>query len=252
VCSVNVNHAMTLITIVQIPLPGTLPLPPQIPRNLRSPTPESIPSSPLQLQRQSFYDSATGRKRVRDAHQSSDSDGSPRGTTRTRPTYDSTAVQAMKISAATGDATKAGHHDESREYESPASDEEPDELHGTISKAIDTIMQKDSGWVDFFRARAAPQRVSEVLNHYRFVQRMMDEWVGKRAPFRTSYHVVEAVSSTDPIWANALMADNAFQRATLLTHYTSMIRVITRPARRLLLYFHFMDLRANTTRIAGS
>jgi hypothetical protein len=77
-------------------------------------------------------------------------------------------------------------------------------LHEAISKAIDTIMQKDSGWADFFKAKVS-QQVSDVLKQYQFVQRMMDEWVGKRAPFRTCHHLVEAVSARALIWDYTLI-----------------------------------------------
>jgi hypothetical protein len=160
------------------------------------------------MQRDMFFDILPGLRkddlvdRVKSLEQSSsawsDRDASPRSS-RAQSSYESTVAQETRVCSATGSIIKTGLGKERRGYESPASDEEPDELFEIISKAMDTIIQKDSGWVDFFRARAAPQRVSEVLKHYRFVQRMMDQWVGNKAPFRTCQHVVEAVSATDPI-----------------------------------------------------
>lgn len=101
----------------------------------------------------------------------------------------------MRVPGTTVGRTKSGHGKEKRGYESPGFEADDDEVNDFISKAMDSIMQNDSGWEDFFRAKAAPQRVSEVLKQYRFVQRMMDRWVGKE-PFKRSHYVIEAVSAT--------------------------------------------------------
>ena len=203
--------------LAQLPVPGTLPQPPQIPRDLRSPTPESAPSSPIPTQRQTFYDVLAGEKHdyvFASAQRSPSTWSSDRGTSPRSPSLtgllsnESTATRGTKASSSISAVARkngAGSGKGNRGYESPASDEEPGELHETISKAIDTIIQKDPGWVDFFRAKAAPQRASEVLKQYRFVQRIMDAWVGKRAPFRTCHHVVEAVSTADLIYAWTLL-----------------------------------------------
>lgn len=200
------------IVVETLPIPGTVPLPPQIPRDLRSATPESDPSSPVTAERQDFYAALPGHKHSYSRPQrspsawSSNRDASPRSTSHAYPSYESTRTG---VSGSTVAITKTGLGKETRGYESPTSDGDPDEVHETISKAIDTIIQKDPGWVVFFRAKAAPQRVSEVLKHYRFVQRMMDEWVEKKAPFRTSHHVVEASHITralhidDPNYSSA-------------------------------------------------
>lgn len=238
---------------LQLPIPGTVPLPPQIPRDLRSATPESDPSSPVTAERQDFYAALPGHKHSYSRPQrspsawSSNRDASPRSTSHAYPSYESTRTG---VSGSTVAITKTGLGKETRGYESPTSDGDPDEVHETISKAIDTIIQKDPGWVVFFRAKAAPQRVSEVLKHYRFVQRMMDEWVEKKAPFRTSHHVVEAVSIAG--FDLDLLINNAILRATSLERCTSMIRTTARPARRLLHYLRSMDLRVNVTKIAAS
>jgi hypothetical protein len=85
---------------------------------------------------------------------------------------------------------------EYREYDSPNSDHEPDEVHTLVSKATDTLIQKTAKWVVFFKARAAPQRVSEVLKQYQYVQKVMDELVGKKAPFVKAHYLIEAVRIT--------------------------------------------------------
>jgi hypothetical protein len=235
----------------QLPDPGTLPLPPQIPRDLRSPTPESVPSSPVPTDRQTFYKPLAGLtddyacpSEIRPQRSPSawSSAHSP-----SNSSYEPTA--ARRISASGSTSTATGPRKENRGYDSPSSDEEPEELDKIISKAIDTLIQNDSDWIDFFRATAVPQRVSEVLKQYRFVQRMMEEWVGKRAPFRTHHHVVEAVSITDLSW---LYTPDICSSTILLVHYTSMIRSTARLARRLLHYLRFMDLRANTMRTTVS
>lgn len=82
-----------------------------------------------------------------------------------------------------------------RGYESPDSDEESDSLHKKISAAVDQLLQKDEGWLPYFRALAKPIHVPAVLDQYRFIDRMMNTWVGRGAPFRNSEHIIEKVSS---------------------------------------------------------
>lgn len=80
---------------------------------------------------------------------------------------------------------------------SPVSDDEPEEVFRLLVDAVDQIIQKDSEWIGFFQAMGAlqPHRVLDVLKQYRFVKRMIDQWVGKRLPFRRSDHFIEAVSA---------------------------------------------------------
>jgi len=202
----------TLDIVVETLLPpGALPPPPQIPQDLRSSTPESAPQSPVMTERQNFYGafpgqannygfSAESRLQQSLSARSSDRGASPYCSSRTGySSRESTVmnVNPVKRSSAVDSSSNAEPEvtknlsEEYRGYESPGSDEEPEELHETISKAIDVVMQKDPGWVDFFRAKAAPQRASDVLKQYQFVQRMTNEWVGKRSPFK-SHHIIEA------------------------------------------------------------
>lgn len=76
-------------------------------------------------------------------------------------------------------------------YDSPVEDDDPETVHELVSKATDTLLQKDSGWALFFRAKAAPQNCQQVLKQYEFVQRMMDKWVGEIAPFKSCHHEIE-------------------------------------------------------------
>jgi hypothetical protein len=241
----------------QLPDPGTLPSRPQIPRDLRSPTPESVPSSPVPTDRESFYTPLPGlkdgykypgdiRSQRSPSEWSSELGASPHSPTRTG--Y-SSYEPARRISASSTVLPATGPRKENRGYESPSSDEEPEQLDRFISKAIDVLIQNDGEWEHFFESTAAPQRASEVLKQYRFVQRMMDEWVGKRAPFRRHHHIVKAVSATGP---SSLYTSDIGLSTISLVHCASRIRSTARPARRHLHYLRFMDLRANTMRTTES
>ena len=195
----------------QLPVPGAPLMPPQIPRDLRSPSPESYPSSPIPTRKEDFLrPDYTNLRNLDENHldrsssaPSPDHDASQHGVPRTP--YKSTVAGETRVSSTDMATTRVGSSKQNRGYESPMSDEEPEELHETISKAMDVMMQKDCGWAEFFQAKAGPQRVSEVLRQYQFVQRMMNTWVGKSAPFRTCNHVVEAVSATGSVWARILI-----------------------------------------------
>jgi len=78
-------------------------------------------------------------------------------------------------------------------YDSPVEDDDPETVHELVSKATDTLLQKDSGWALFFRAKAAPQNCQQVLKQYEFIQRMMDKWVGEIAPFKSCHYEIEKV-----------------------------------------------------------
>lgn len=89
------------------------------------------------------------------------------------------------------DESMHAQHIDSRRYNSPASDEEPENVQGLIVKAVDVLMQKDSGWKGFYKAKAS-RRLEDALTQYRFIKAMMDTWVGQ-APFRSSQHIIGEV-----------------------------------------------------------
>jgi hypothetical protein len=78
-------------------------------------------------------------------------------------------------------------------YESPASDEGPENLHDLISKVVSFSLQKDSWWKEFYKSKAKPPLVKEMLKQFQFVQRMMNSWVGQRAPFGSCHNAIEKV-----------------------------------------------------------
>jgi hypothetical protein len=81
---------------------------------------------------------------------------------------------------------------------SPQVDSTPEELNTAIWKAVQTnIVDNDNAvWADFMKSKGAtpPHKISEILKQYRFVQRKVDIWDGRRAPFiSSSYHKVNKV-----------------------------------------------------------
>ncbi|KAL0956493.1 hypothetical protein HGRIS_002637 [Hohenbuehelia grisea] len=70
----------------------------------------------------------------------------------------------------------------------PGSDSpsEPDDemLDEETVKSLTDLIQHEDGWIDFFKSKGRTATASEVLNQYRFVQRLVDTWVGKEIQVR--------------------------------------------------------------------
>lgn len=189
------NHLSQLLP------PGTLPKPPQIPRDLQSASPEMHEKTLEELRNSSAYSMASSY------HPASHKKGSSRPDRRSSSQSPSPSHRSPPRSARRKDKEKEVQESRTpspmqnalrdyRPYDSPTSDQEPDEVHHLVSVATDTLIQKEPGWVEFFRARAAPQRASEVLKQYQFVQKLIDKLVGKKAPFFTAHHLIQQVCVT--------------------------------------------------------
>ena len=78
---------------------------------------------------------------------------------------------------------------------SPPPGASPEEVDEAIWRTIQTSIAEDEYWIDFMKSKAIPQPlpVSETLQQYRFVQRKVNEWEGRLAPFKSSHHLVEKV-----------------------------------------------------------
>jgi hypothetical protein len=79
---------------------------------------------------------------------------------------------------------------------SPKPDASPEEVDASIWKAIQIVISEEEEWVEFMKLKAVvpPHKVSQSLRQYRFVQSKVDEWEGRKAPFKSSHHVVNKVS----------------------------------------------------------
>lgn len=217
----------------QNPPPGTIPKPPVIPPDLRSPTPEDPDKSPspaevmtseyitAQLKREmnrkrprsqssSFHDydgitsSAHQHKppssKLHSSSRNLSSHGSPARSS-SQSAFDNAPPRKKRSAKAHPRETQRSLSPESpkpspvpRGYDSPDSDAEPEVIEESVTKCVSLKLGEDSEWVEFFQSKAKPPRVEEVLKQYKFVQRMIDTWEGKRAPFRTAHQIVDRVS----------------------------------------------------------
>ncbi|KAG5648528.1 hypothetical protein DXG03_003139 [Asterophora parasitica] len=115
-------------------------------------------------------------------------------------------------STSTSAATAATISDDMR-FVSPDAEDSPEEALRLITNAVDQIIQDDDGWIGFFQAKAAlePHRTLDVLKQYRFVKRMIDQWVGKPVPFKyfqvsiEPSHITRALKIEDPNFATACL-----------------------------------------------
>ncbi|KAG7446212.1 uncharacterized protein BT62DRAFT_103355 [Guyanagaster necrorhizus] len=73
-------------------------------------------------------------------------------------------------------ATPVDKHGREWDYESPDSDDETADVFDKICKRVDPLLQNDKDWKMMFQWRALPQTVATVLNQYRFVQRLFDNY----------------------------------------------------------------------------
>ena len=199
---------------VQLLPPGAPPLPPRIPMELvRAPSPlpadmEVLHRNPLGIQeqvRERNEQRARGPSILeRQPSPFDDYDGQPdNGRESSQYASPSNLPKAYGISrdvSMTPTVTSTGRSSVpaaskrvERCYDSPVEDDDPETVHELVSKATDSLLQKDSGWALFFRAKAAPQNCQQVLKQYQFVQRMMDKWVGEIAPFKSVHHEIEEV-----------------------------------------------------------
>lgn len=208
--NIVVNPDRTLDVVIETLLPpGAPPLPPRIPMELvRAPSPlpadmEVLHRNPLSVKEQ-FRERNEQRARgpstlERRPSPFDDYDGHPdngRKSLQHASTYGiSREVSMSPTVTSTGRSSVSaalppGKRIE-RCYDSPVEDDDPETVHELVSKATDTLLQMDSGWALFFRAKAAPQNCQQVLKQYEFVQRMMDKWVGEIVPFKSVHHEIE-------------------------------------------------------------
>ncbi|KAG5635415.1 hypothetical protein H0H81_011335 [Sphagnurus paluster] len=207
--------------------PGRMPQRPQIPRGYApSPTPDISSPSPSP-ERETFYELPEERKRnahriardfeeFRRFQQSlarpdssspplSDGGRKPRQNPgkverqKTSTEHKPTSPQTMPTGASTAVAASPQFSDS--RFESPDLDNSPDDVHRLVSEAMDQLLQDDDEWMEFYQAKAAlkPHRAMDVLKQYRFVKRMIDQWAGQQAPFRTfQSHITRALKIEEP------------------------------------------------------
>ncbi|GLB37520.1 hypothetical protein LshimejAT787_0405710 [Lyophyllum shimeji] len=230
------------VVVEALPQPGQLPLPPKIPQNLiRSPTPGSSSSQSPTPERETFYELPFERQRYQEKmmqdfeefrrlQQSSgravsmSSDDSLQALKGGRKPQRASSKKRKRsaeqkfsspepIPAASTSAVLNSPGSSMPRFDSPDSNDSPDEVNRLVAEAVDQIIQDDdeAGWKEFFRARAAlePHRVMDVLKQYRFVKRMIDKWAGQRAPFRSfpiniePSHITRALKIEEPNFASA-------------------------------------------------
>jgi hypothetical protein len=81
-------------------------------------------------------------------------------------------------------------------YESPCSGDEPDKIEFAIRKVVDKLIQRDDQdkWKGFFKLKGSLETASNMVARYRFVQDLIDKYVGQAAPFKsTSGYIIEEV-----------------------------------------------------------
>ena len=78
----------------------------------------------------------------------------------------------------------------------PESDAAPDEVDEAIAKSIQPDISDDPHWREFMMSKAIPPplTVPDTLKQYRFVQRKVNEWQGRLAPFKSARHIVRKAS----------------------------------------------------------
>ncbi|KAF9465017.1 hypothetical protein BDZ94DRAFT_1320616 [Collybia nuda] len=187
----------TLNVVVETLLPpGTLPKPPQIPRDLRSPSPEVHELTLDELKdngaRGSYRTSTSPPKNSRSDPSTKESAEQILSPSHRSPLRSIRRKEREKNARESKSPSPLRNvNQDYRPYDSPTSDQESEEIHQLVSTATDSLIRKETGLAEFFRARAAPQRASEVLKQYRFVQKLIDKLVDKKAPFSTAYHLIQ-------------------------------------------------------------
>ncbi|KAF8893958.1 hypothetical protein BD779DRAFT_1504467 [Infundibulicybe gibba] len=203
------------------PLPaspsGALPSPPRIPKDLLITHPLDVPRNgnsrdPFKKRRR---EAGLGRREYDsdddyDGHRSSSPSRSSNYSQSTygRPTAANSpsashlgppakkkqrsGIESAEDPAAQKKTLGASHRNQPRGYDSPRSDDEPDEF------------QTDNDWERVFISMACSQRVADILEQYRLVQMMVDRWTNRRAAFDSFYYpmkkedIIRAFKIEDP------------------------------------------------------
>ncbi|KAH6913960.1 hypothetical protein BKA70DRAFT_1259989 [Coprinopsis sp. MPI-PUGE-AT-0042] len=97
---------------------------------------------------------------------------------------DSTSVLYSQPKA----ATKRPSADR-RGYETPKSEAEPEEIDEAISKLVTFQFQKEPGFAEFYMWHAKPT-ADNMVNVYRLVKKVADQYVGIIAPFRSKQNLI--------------------------------------------------------------
>lgn len=211
--SVSTDRTVSLY-IDANPPPGPLPVPPKVPTDLlRSPTPEmetpSPSSYPTPLNQYPSHPPAEDPYRKRRFSPSFDDYDTISPLQESIVEY-SASHASSSYGSPKKKRTKESHEPEMqtqppfpryvpprfvppRGYDSPTSDMEQDDLEELIAKAVSTALQKDPEWTKYFMWKGGPAHVEGMLKQYRFIQRMMDEWIGKIAPFKSRDITIERV-----------------------------------------------------------
>ncbi|KAG6842179.1 hypothetical protein C0991_001672 [Blastosporella zonata] len=209
------------VVVEELLPPGQLPYPPKIPRDLiaRSLSPDSSSGSPSPerdlvsppSQRERKYED-TGQHHQKGFQRSLSPDNSRgRKSQKSQSPKHTQNSGCRSRSSSSVESIFADLISENAVFQPPMPGDSPEEVQRLILQAVDTIIQDDDGWEAFFRAKSAlePHRAMDVLAQYYIVKRMMDQFVGKKIPFRSykanieSCHITGALKIDDPNFVSA-------------------------------------------------
>ncbi|KIK67307.1 hypothetical protein GYMLUDRAFT_863897 [Collybiopsis luxurians FD-317 M1] len=226
------------IVVESATLPGEVPGPPKIPKNLRpEPSPELDDVFGLQ-------ESRRGRKRYRSTSENgdkstADNEGSfspERRSLTGSLSHHGTKKQKVEGEAEINDSDAelfvTGTAQEwNFDYETPTSDDDTD-LDKKIVNRIDPMLQNHPDWQKVFQVRSRLPRVPAYVELYRMLKTFFDQYEGRRAPFKRNrsirirkIHILKAlgVLKEDDEFSDLADADkfcaNCYETLTLLELY---------------------------------
>ncbi|KAG6845892.1 hypothetical protein H0H87_000698 [Tephrocybe sp. NHM501043] len=226
------------VVVEELLPPGQLPQPPRIPRDLiaRSASPSSSSGSPsperdlypLPSQRERYYGPSTNQMEHSNLYHKESShrslsplspnrDPSARGS-KSQPGKTHTQLPGRSRSPSV-ESLSSDLLPKNPSFQSPVLGDPPEEVQRQIVTAVDTIIQEDEKWFDFFRFKgsAEPHRAMDVLEQYHIVKHMLGKFAGKKLPFHsfkakiepvncwTESHITQALKIDDPNFASVCL-----------------------------------------------
>ncbi|KAG6832633.1 hypothetical protein H0H92_014469 [Tricholoma furcatifolium] len=220
--AIKADRMLDVVVEELIP-PGQVPQPPKIPRSLLASS--SSDSTSDSTSHESDFNPPTHdrayermmkeveeyRQRQANLQRSPSPEPTPRGRRSRKGKTQKQEPSPVRARSSSAESIPAAFIPQGIRFESPVNGDPPEEVQKLIIETVDQLVQEDEEWTDFFRAKAArePHRAMDVLEQYRFVNRMLDTFAGKKVPFRSfkakikPIHITQALRIEDPNFASA-------------------------------------------------